>query len=94
MCGPCYRVSGIATGGPPASVHAARRLQLLRRRTSSTRSRPAVDTPLPEPPERVHVFTADAPAWARPASGATDLAVERNTNESIKGWHRRHRLKE
>ncbi len=54
----------------------------------------AVDTPLPEPPERVHVFTAEAPAWARPPSGSTDLAVERNTNESIEGWHRRHRLKE
>ena len=54
----------------------------------------AVDTPLPEPPELVHVFTLDAPAWARPASAPTDLVVERNTPESIESWHRRHRLLE
>ena len=52
----------------------------------------AIDTPLPEPPERLHVFTAEAPAWARPPSGPEDLAVERNTNESVEGWHRRHGL--
>ena len=52
----------------------------------------AIDTPLPEPPERVHVFTAEAPGWARPASTPSDLPVERNTPESIEAWHRRHRL--
>ena len=52
----------------------------------------AIDTPLPEPPERVHVFTLDAPAWARPPGGPRDLSVERNTRESIEEWHRRHRL--
>ena len=52
----------------------------------------AIDTPLPEPPERVHVFTLEAPAWARPSSGAEDVAVERNTHESIEAWHRRKRL--
>lgn len=52
----------------------------------------AIDTPLPEPPERVHVFTSEAPAWARPPSGRDDLTVERNTNESIEGWHRRKGL--
>ncbi|MGH2418405.1 MAG: GFA family protein [Candidatus Limnocylindria bacterium] len=52
----------------------------------------AIDTPLSEPPERVHVFTAEAPAWARPPASPDDLAVERNTNESIEGWHRRHGL--
>ena len=54
----------------------------------------AIDTPLPEPPERVHVFTSEAPTWARPISSPQDLTVERNTNESIEGWHRRHRLEE
>lgn len=54
----------------------------------------AIDTPLPEPPERVHVFTGEAPPWARPPSTPQDLAVERNTNESIEGWHRRHGLSE
>jgi len=54
----------------------------------------AIDTPLPEPPERVHVFTGEAPGWARPSGSPRDLAVERNTNESIDGWHRRHRLLE
>jgi hypothetical protein len=52
----------------------------------------AIDTPLPEPPERVHVFTVEAPAWARPPSSPQDFSVERNTKESIEGWHRRHRL--
>ena len=53
-----------------------------------------VDTPLPEPPERVHVFTAEAPAWARPPSSPEDFAAERNTRESIAEWHRRHGLTE
>lgn len=54
----------------------------------------AVDTPLPDPPERVHVFTAEAPLWARPPSTSQDFSTERNTRESIADWHRRHRLHE
>jgi hypothetical protein len=54
----------------------------------------AVDSPLPEPPERVHVFTVEAPAWARPPSSPDDYSTERNTRESIDEWHRRHRLAE
>ena len=54
----------------------------------------ALDTPLPEAPERVHVFTAEAPAWARPVRGPDDQVVERNTPESIDAWHRRHRLRQ
>ncbi|HSK94510.1 MAG TPA: GFA family protein [Candidatus Angelobacter sp.] len=54
----------------------------------------AIDTPLPEPLERVHVFTSEAPAWARPPSSPDDYATERNTRESISDWHRRHRLTE
>jgi hypothetical protein len=54
----------------------------------------AVDTELPEPPERVHVFTVEAPAWARPPSSPDDYSTERNTRESISDWHRRHRLAE
>ena len=53
----------------------------------------AIDTPLPEPPERVHVFTLEAPAWAKPPAGPDDLAVERNTRESIDEWHRRKGLR-
>jgi hypothetical protein len=54
----------------------------------------AIDTPLPEPPERVHVFTMEAPGWARPPRSADDVATERNTRESITDWHRRHGLTE
>jgi hypothetical protein len=54
----------------------------------------AVDTPLPEPPERVHVFTAEAPAWALPPASPDDYTTERNTRESIADWHRRHGLSE
>ena len=52
----------------------------------------AIDSPLPEPPERVHVFTAEAPAWAKPPSSPDDYSTERNTRESIADWHRRHGL--
>lgn len=31
----------------------------------------AVDTPLPRPPERVHLMLADKPDWGRPRSGRT-----------------------
>lgn len=54
----------------------------------------AIDTELPDPPERVHVFTLEAPRWAMPARGERDQVVERNTPESIDAWHRRHRLRE
>jgi hypothetical protein len=54
----------------------------------------AIDTPLPDPPERVHVFTAEAPAWTRPSRGERDIVLERNTPESIDAWHGRHRLRE
>jgi hypothetical protein len=54
----------------------------------------AIDTALPEPPERVHVFTLEAPAWVRPPTTTEDLTVERNTRESIADWHRRHGLLE
>ena len=54
----------------------------------------AIDSPLPEPPERVHVFTAEAPAWAKPPSSPDDYSTERNTRESIADWHRRHGLTE
>ena len=52
----------------------------------------AIDTPLPDPPERVHVFTHEAPAWARPPASPQDFTVEGNTRESIEGWHRRKGL--
>ena len=54
----------------------------------------AVDTPLPEPPERVHVFTIEAPAWAKPPPSPDDYTTERNTRESVADWHRRHGLTE
>ncbi|MEO8246528.1 MAG: GFA family protein [Chloroflexota bacterium] len=53
----------------------------------------AIDTALPVPPERVHVLTVDAPAWVLPPGGEGDIVLERNTPESIDGWHGRHRLR-
>jgi hypothetical protein len=52
----------------------------------------AIDSQLPEPPERVHVFTSEAPSWAAPNGGPHDQTAERNTHESIEAWHRRHGL--
>ncbi|HEY7282514.1 MAG TPA: GFA family protein [Actinomycetota bacterium] len=49
----------------------------------------AVDTPLPTPPEFVHVRTDERPAWT-PAIGSTgDPQFETNTDESMVGWHER-----
>lgn len=50
----------------------------------------AIDTPLPEPPETVHVFVDQAPAWAAPGAADEVHRFARNTSESIEDWHRRH----
>lgn len=52
----------------------------------------AIDTPLPRPPERVHIMLDFAPSWVRVPKGPRDKHFARYPEESIEAWHRRHGL--
>jgi hypothetical protein len=52
----------------------------------------AIDTPLPAPPERVHIMLDFAPAWVRVPRGPREKRFARYPEESIEAWHRRHGL--
>ena len=55
----------------------------------------AIDTPLPEPPERVRVMLQFAAPWCEvPEEGEGERHFERYPEESIEEWHRRHGLYE
>jgi hypothetical protein len=54
----------------------------------------AVDTPLPAPPERVHIMLDFAPEWCEIPRGEHDSHFPGYPNESIADWHRRHGLYE
>lgn len=49
----------------------------------------AIDTPLPSPPEFVHVRTAERPEWAPAIGSPGDSTFETNTEESMADWHHR-----
>jgi len=49
----------------------------------------AVDTPLPTPPEYIHVRTEERPAWVPRIGSPDDPEFETNTDESMAEWHRR-----
>ena len=52
----------------------------------------AVDTPLPEPPERVHIMLASKPDWVPVDSADGDARFDGYPDESLADWHRRHGL--
>ena len=52
----------------------------------------AVDTPLPEPPERVRIMLDSAASWAEVPAGANERLFSHGPEESLEGWHRRHGL--
>ncbi len=52
----------------------------------------AIDTPLPVPPERVHMMLDFAPAWCEPDLRPQDARFGGYPEESIEEWHRRHGL--
>ena len=52
----------------------------------------AIDTPLPEPPERVHMCLDFKAPWVEVPRGRTDVHVARFPRESLEQWHRRHGL--
>jgi hypothetical protein len=49
----------------------------------------AVDTPLPRPPEFIHVRTEDRLPWVPRIGSDDDAEFETNTDESMADWHRR-----
>ncbi len=49
----------------------------------------AIDTPLPKPPEIVHIMLDFAVSWVEIPQGKRHCHFERYPNESIIDWHRR-----
>lgn len=49
----------------------------------------AIDTPLPVPPERVHLMLGSKADWVAPATAPGDQVFDRYPTESIAAWHDR-----
>jgi len=49
----------------------------------------AVDTPLPAPPEFIHVRTDERQSWVPAIGSPGDPRFETNTGESMAEWHQR-----
>ncbi|MCB1745967.1 MAG: GFA family protein [Gammaproteobacteria bacterium] len=49
----------------------------------------AIDTPLPTPPERVHLMLGSKAPWVEVTPGAHDQYYDEYPRESIAEWHRR-----
>ena len=52
----------------------------------------AIDTPLPEPAERVHMMLDFKAPWVSLAQRDTDVCFDRYPEESIESWHRQRGL--
>ena len=52
----------------------------------------AIDTPLPEAPERMHILLDSKANWVRVPRGANDGHAQHYPDESLEDWHRRHGL--
>ncbi|MGY4515828.1 GFA family protein [Lysobacter sp. HA18] len=50
----------------------------------------AIDTALPEPPDRVHMMLGSKANWVRVPSGAHDMHFDEYPDESLEDWDRRH----
>lgn len=48
----------------------------------------AIDTDLPNPPERVHLMLRYKAGWVEPRIGANDRRFEEYPEQSIEDWHR------
>ncbi|MGN6472394.1 MAG: GFA family protein, partial [Mycobacteriales bacterium] len=49
----------------------------------------AIDTPLPAPPQRIHIQLETKPEWVPVLAGPNDQQFQGNTEESILDWHER-----
>lgn len=54
----------------------------------------AIDTPLPEPPEQVHIMLGSKPAWVRDDARAGEACHDEYPNDSLEAWHRARGLLE
>lgn len=52
----------------------------------------AIDTPLPVPPQRVHIMLGSKASWVEPHVRAGDLCHDGYPDESLAQWHARHGL--
>ena len=52
----------------------------------------AIDTPLPVPPDSVHMMLASKPAWVEPDIRGGDRRFDAYPDESLADWHARHGL--
>ena len=50
----------------------------------------AIDSPLPPPPERVHLMLEFKPTWVSVEADPQDKKFKRYPRESIAQWHERH----
>lgn len=54
----------------------------------------AIDTPLPEPPEQVHMMLGSKAAWVRIDAREGEARYDEYPPDSLEEWHRRHGLLE
>ena len=54
----------------------------------------AIDTPLPEPPEQVHMLLASKANWVRVDAEKGEPQFEEYPSDSLEDWHRSHGLLE
>lgn len=52
----------------------------------------AIDTPLPKPPEQVHMMLGAKPNWVRLDAKRGEARFDDYPEESLDDWHRRHGL--
>jgi hypothetical protein len=52
----------------------------------------AIDTPLPVPPERVHLMLGSKAEWVQPTIAKRDQTYDEYPRESIAEWHQRLKL--
>ncbi len=53
----------------------------------------AIDTPLPVPPERVHIMLASRAPWVQVPKEPRDTRFDGYPEDSIEEWHDRHGLR-
>lgn len=52
----------------------------------------AIDTPLPVPPQRVHIMLGSKAPWVQPEVREGDACFDTYPDESLAQWHERHGL--
>jgi hypothetical protein len=52
----------------------------------------AIDTALPQPPQRVHIMLKDMANWVQPDIRNGDSAFDAYPDQSLEDWHRAHGL--